>query len=180
MQRGGYTVTAFAGERANGGHWEVGGYCSFAYSALASPRVGESGRLLTLRCALLGRRAGIAQQYDFGVIMRPKNAEILAIRGILKLYDRVCQEVRNLSAPGAIQWLEPEIVRAAAFADKIHNSISVGGKFERARSAWIGIEQPFPRFRTHIERNQRNFLHRSTRSHSYREDRQQHAVWSKR
>src|SRR6185369_7086516 len=111
--------------------------------------------------------------------MRPKNAEILAIRGELELYDRICQEVRNLSAPGAIQWLEPEIV-GAAFADKIHNSISARGKFERAHRAWIGIEQPFLRFGTNIERNQRNFLHRSTRSDSYREDRQQRAVWSKR
>src|SRR5258708_21644455 len=63
-----------------------------------SPGLGMSGRLLTLRCALLGRRAGIAEQYNVGVIVHPKNAELLAIRGELKLSGLVCQEVRNLPA----------------------------------------------------------------------------------
>ena len=56
------------------------------------------GRRLTLRCALLGRRAGITEQYNVGVIVHPKNAELLAVRGELKLSGRVCQEVRNLPA----------------------------------------------------------------------------------
>jgi len=59
---------------------------------------GCRGRLLTLRCALLGRRAGITEQYNVGVIVHPKNAELLAVRGELKLSGRVCQEVRNLPA----------------------------------------------------------------------------------
>jgi hypothetical protein len=36
---------------------------------------------------LLGRRTGIAQQHDVGFIMYTENAEILTIRGKLKLGD---------------------------------------------------------------------------------------------
>src|ERR1700676_1333776 len=105
-----------------------------------------------LSSASLRRRSCIVQEHDVGFDVGAHDAQGLAVERELKVLDRIRRKIRDLAAGGAIEWVEPEVVRGVC-ADGIHDGFPVGRELQKTVNTWIGIKEMHLRLGSGLERD---------------------------